>query len=103
DWCFQERAESDPVPAFQIRGRVMVGKVPGDVSLKTLEEIALPRREVRGKNCVSWTRNAIEVLQGIGVVEKFEIEMLMDDALGFADECLRNQEIKMLNYTKRAM
>ncbi|KAL2818153.1 hypothetical protein BDW59DRAFT_165601 [Aspergillus cavernicola] len=94
NWRFRERGDSKPILAFLILARVQIAKVPRGVGVGELgrrfSEIPLPRKEVDGDNCVSWVRGAIEMLSKMGALEEgFDVDKVMDDALGFADVCLR--------------
>jgi hypothetical protein len=99
DWRFRIRASQDPDVAFQILVKVLVGKLDSRfVTVKEVErrfrEIPLPRKgEQLGENCVSWTKGAVELLVKMGVLEGgFDVQKLNDEALGFADCCLREQK-----------
>ena len=65
---------------------------------------AFATKEVEGESCVSWTREAIDVLKRMGALQPdFDIERVMDTALGFADESLKGKGKigSILDYTGR--
>ncbi|KAL4806244.1 hypothetical protein BDV18DRAFT_160311 [Aspergillus unguis] len=123
NWRYRERNSTDPVLDFRILARVLVGKVHFSSSPLSIGSrfrcgyeagteivreklsaipVPCPRGEVGVKgtpeNCVTWTKDAIRVLKDIGVVglqesSRFDLEVFMDAALEFADECLRRGDI----------
>lgn len=109
NWRFRERGSPDPVISFQILARVFVGKLDpawGDTGgvREKFSGIGLPTKEVEGESCVSWTREAIDVLKRMGALQPdFDIEWVMDTALGFADESLKGKGKigSILDYTGR--
>ncbi|CEL04640.1 hypothetical protein ASPCAL05768 [Aspergillus calidoustus] len=98
DWRFRERTSRDPDVEFQILVKVLVGKL--DTQSVTVKEVERRLREVylprnggdMGKNCVSWTKEAVGVLVKMGVLGGFDVQKVMDEALEFADCCLREQK-----------
>lgn len=108
DWYFRAQDQLDPTLVSNLLGMVMIGKVPerteyADIQAR-LEAIALPRKgDIPEENCVSWARCAVEVLQRNGLVEEFDIDGLMDDALAYADQRIRGFEHTpdVINYTGR--
>lgn len=86
----------------------MIGKVPNNITLVEirglLESIPLPEKGARSEqNCVTWTRAAISKLRGKGLVEEFDLDRFMDDALAYADQRLHNFDSTpaSINYTGR--
>jgi hypothetical protein len=77
---------------------VLVGKL--DTQSVTVKEVERRLREVylprnggdMGKNCVSWTKEAVGVLVKMGVLGGFDVQKVMDEALEFADCCLRERK-----------
>ncbi|KAF2650123.1 hypothetical protein K491DRAFT_552560, partial [Lophiostoma macrostomum CBS 122681] len=78
----------DSLPS-RMFGRIMIGKVPEDLSKKdieeTLKEVPLPSDPGSGvSDGVDWLKGALEVLQDCGAAERFSIEAFMGDAMGNA-------------------
>lgn len=67
-------------------GRIMVGKIPNDVTKEqvtaVLLGIPLPRTDTEPvENCVSWTKEALAELQQKGWADQFDIQSFMHHAL----------------------
>ncbi|CAG8921750.1 unnamed protein product [Penicillium salamii] len=110
DWHFREKANMDPEENGNLLGRVMIGKVPNEVTYAEIHDflrtIPLPQKGVLPEqNCVTWTRAAICRLQENGLVEKFDLNRFMDESLAFADQRLQNLNTTpaRINYTGRPM
>ncbi|KAL4884263.1 hypothetical protein BJY04DRAFT_215690 [Aspergillus karnatakaensis] len=107
NWRFRERTDADPDLAFQILGRVFVGKATGSAVeelRRRMGELPLPRKGVLDENCVSWTRSGVNELREVGILEKdFDVVAFMEVALQFADECLTSGKGlgSILDYTAR--
>lgn len=107
-WNFREKANINPQAINHLLGSVMIGKLPNDVALAEirglLESIPLPEQGAQSEqNCVTWTRAAICKLREKGLVEEFDLDRFMDDALAYADQRLHNFESTpaSINYTGR--
>ncbi|KAF3028981.1 hypothetical protein E8E15_009918 [Penicillium rubens] len=110
NWVFREKANINPQNSGHLLGRVMIGKVPNEVTYAQinglLAAIPLPQKgALRVQNCVTWTKAAIWKLQENGLVEKFDVGQFMDDSLDFADKRIRSPESTptSINYTARRM
>ncbi|EKV04775.1 serine threonine protein kinase [Penicillium digitatum] len=110
NWFFRGRANINPEKSGHLLGRVMIGKVPNEVTYVELhgllEAIPLPQKStLPEQNCVTWTRAAICKLQENGLVEQFDLGRFMDESLAFADQRLQSIESKpaSINYTGRRM
>ena len=88
---------------LHIIGRIMIGKVPAQISDAEIEtvladEVPLPDKgAVPPEDCVTWTRNAVRCLQeervmvvaGAGPGKSwFDVWVFMEWCLGYADRCL---------------
>lgn len=78
NWFFRARDNVDPALSGHILGRVMIGKIPNEVTYAgiqaLLEMVPLPTKGFRPEeNCVSWTRSGIGKLQQEGLAEQFDI------------------------------
>lgn len=121
EWYFRANTNLDLDTVNRLLGRVMVGKVADDGADSStiqaqLEAVPLPvnssnnSNEMMGpeqrpvQNCVSWVKEAVRKLQGVGFVEEFEVDGMMDAALRFADECMKKPDSRaVMNYTRRPM
>lgn len=127
EWYFRANTNLDLDTVNRLLGRVMVGKVADDGADSStiqarLEAVPLPvnssnnSNETMGpeqeqgqgqglvQNCVSWVKEAVRKLQGVGFVEEFEVDGMMDAALRFADECMKKPDNRaVMNYTRRPM
>jgi hypothetical protein len=110
NWLFREKANINPEKSGHLLGRVMIGKVPNEVTYAEihglLRAIPLPQKgAVPEQNCVTWTRAAIFKLQENGLVERFDLDRFMDESLAFADQRLQSTESTpaSINYTGRRM
>lgn len=95
--------------------KIMIGKLPPTFNPEQVGEmlneasIPLPRDDTNPiENCVTWTRQAIQVLQQKGCAENLNIEKLMNFALQKADLCYnKNPQLtagsKRFNATSRPM
>ncbi|EXJ91608.1 hypothetical protein A1O3_00156 [Capronia epimyces CBS 606.96] len=108
DWVFRTKVQVDDLHSGNQIGRIMIGKVPSDVTDSEIEailnEVPLPIKDATPKqNCVTWTVAAIQALQKRGMAEAFDVNKFMDDALELADQWLENPgPNKFHNYTNRA-
>ena len=122
EWYFRANTNLDLDTVNRLLGRVMVGKVADDGADSSsiqaqLEAVPLPvnsnkmgagqgQEQGRGpvQNCVSWVKDAVRKLQGVGYAEEFEVDGMMDAALRFADECMKKPDSRaVMNYTRRPM
>ncbi|CAG8151161.1 unnamed protein product [Penicillium salamii] len=110
NWRFRGNANIDPKEYGNLLGKVMIGKVPNEVTYAEihgfLEAIPLPQKGVLPEqNCVTWTKAAICRLQENGLVEQFDLNRFMDESLAFADQRLQNTDTTPahINYTGRRM
>lgn len=110
NWNFREKTYTDPQAIAHFLGSVMIEKLPKGITnagfRDILKDIALPQPGAKPEqNCVSWTRNVILELQEKGLVEQFDLDRFMDDALAYADKHLRdyNSTPASINYTDRPM
>lgn len=119
EWYFRANTNLDLGTINRLLGRVMVGKVAdddidagADGIQAQLEAVPLPVNTNKlggpgsgpAQNCVGWVRDAVRKLQGVGVVEEFEVDGMMDAALRFADECMKKPDSRaVMNYTGRPM
>lgn len=110
NWFFRAEANAQPDDSPHLLGRVMIGKLPNEVSYENLhsllEQIPLPEKDAEPvQNCVSWTRAAIRKLQENGFAEQFDLDPFMDKALAFADQRLHETTATStsINYTTRRM
>ncbi|PGG99555.1 hypothetical protein AJ79_08492 [Helicocarpus griseus UAMH5409] len=109
NWVYRPRDKVDPALSTRLLGRVMIGKIPNNVSYSRIQAILntvpLLRNGFQTENCVSWTRDAIGKLQKEGLAERFNIDNFMDDSLQWADERLNNHRgtSNVKNYTSCPM
>ncbi|KAJ5550595.1 hypothetical protein N7535_001462 [Penicillium sp. DV-2018c] len=110
NWHFREKANHNPEKDGHFLGRVMIGKVPNEVTYAEihglLAAIPLPQKgALPEQNCVTWTRAAICELQRKGLVEQFDLDRFMDESLAFADRRLKDTDSTpvSMNYTSRRM
>jgi hypothetical protein len=104
-WRLEVNHHAAPPP--RMLGRIMIGKVPEDVSRESIEEAL---REVplpcdpgsRVSDGADWIQGALDVLQGCGAAETFSIEAFMADAMGSAAQWTskkNNGDVQKINYT----
>ena len=116
EWYFRANTNLDLDTVNRLLGRVMVGKVADDGADSSsiqaqLEAVPLPVNSNKmgaepgqRQNCVSWVKDAVRKLQGVGYAEEFEVDGMMDAALRFADECMKKPDSRaVMNYTRRPM
>ena len=118
EWYFRANTNLDLDTVNRLLGRVMVGKVADDGADSSsiqaqLEAVPLPVNSNKMgaeqgpetvQNCVSWVKDAVRKLQGVGYAEEFEVDGMMDAALMFADECMKKPDSRaVMNYTRRPM
>lgn len=93
DWHLRAKLGVSPILSGRLLGKVMVGKVPNNVTDAKIEallkEVPLPAKNT-GQNCVTWTLATIQALQKEGLAEAFDVNPFMTKALGLADEWLRH-------------
>ena len=84
-WKLEPR-NSDAQSSRRLIGRIMIGKLPAGKGYREIE--ALLRQvpapvESSSENCITWTMNAIRLLQGqepTPWAEEFNVEEFMDQA-----------------------
>lgn len=109
NWLFREK-QVDPKMSVRRLGRVMIGKVPNEVTYAEIHDllgaILLPQKgAVPEQNCVTWTKAAICELQKNRLAEQFDLDRFMNESLAFADQRIQNTETTpaSINYTGRRM
>lgn len=91
-------------PSGRLIGRVMIGKIPPQVTESQIENIldgvALPNKELE-ERCRHWVWRALYVLQANSVIAHFDIEKLRIWLLGYANQCLaKPSSDNIYDYTK---
>ncbi|OJD21612.1 hypothetical protein ACJ73_07050 [Blastomyces percursus] len=95
DWFFRIKNNVNPLDSGRLIGRVMIGKVPPQMTENDLEiilkDVALPDKEL-GERCRHWVWNAHihSTLQSASVIPNFEIEKFKVWILDYANQCLAN-------------
>lgn len=93
DWHFRAKLGVSPILSGRLLGKVMVGKVPNNVTDANMEDllrkVPLPIKNT-GQNCVTWTLATIQALQKGKLAEDFDVNEFMTKALGLADEWLQH-------------
>lgn len=98
DWWFDAKeGVVDTSRGGRLVGRVVIGGVPDGASAcevrAFLEGVPLPRRnQTPQQSCVTWVGNAIRALQGTGWAEGFSVGALMEGALAYGDDRMRDLE-----------
>ena len=112
NWFFRSRQHVNLFrDNVKVIGRIMIGKVPNNISDDRIEgilknEVPLPDKEaVPVQNCVSWTWSAVQALQDGGLVaQKFRVEDLAAWALEYADYCIANlNPLNVREFDKRLL
>jgi hypothetical protein len=107
DWRFRYRMSVNPWISGRLLGRIMVGKVPANVTDDEIEavlrKIPLPVKNADPEqNCHTWILTAIQEMQKNGLAEAFDMEEFNAKALELADEWLQNPDPKNFhNFTNR--
>ncbi|KAH8158177.1 hypothetical protein CIB48_g10067 [Xylaria polymorpha] len=105
DWCgwqYECISNADYTRSGSMLGRIMVGKLPNDVTLSlmadTLSTIPLPTENNHPpENCVNWIVATLQELQRRGWVDNFDIQRFMDYALRRANSWYRNSSWRERN------
>ncbi|KAI0444041.1 hypothetical protein F4803DRAFT_549617 [Xylaria telfairii] len=103
-WQYEYIINADYTRSGSMLGRIMVGKLPNDVSpylmADTLSSIPLPTENNHHvENCVNWTVAALQELQRRGWVDNFDTHRFMDHALRranswYSNSCWRERNLK---------
>lgn len=107
DWHFRPKVGVNPHNSGRLLGRVMIGKMPNNVTNADIEHILrsvpLPVKNASPEqNCVTWTLAAIQALQQYGLAEAFDKDQFMLQALQCADRWAQNPNPQnFYNYTDR--
>lgn len=108
NWVFREKANINPEKSGHLLGRIMIGKVPNEVTYAEIHgllgAIPLPQKSaLPEQNCVTWTRAVICKFQVNDLVEEFDLDRFMDESLALADQRLQSSESTpaSINYTGR--
>lgn len=109
-WRFDYSRTANYTRSNAMLGRIMVGKIPSNVSpdhvSAIVSRIPLPRDNVAPvENCVSWTMAALQELQRHSWVDDFNVQGFMDHALDrascwYRDNYNLRRNVKE-NYTER--
>lgn len=90
NWRFRKRPIIDPLATGQLLGKIVIGKIAGNVSEERicalLREVPLPRREADpAQSCVTWTLDAVRALQRVDIVRCFDVDRFAVWALEMGD------------------
>ncbi|KAI1750365.1 hypothetical protein F4782DRAFT_532474 [Xylaria castorea] len=102
-WQYEYINTADYTRSASMLGRIMVGKLPKDVSPELVADILfggvpLPAENNDAvENCVNWTMAALRELQLRGCVDNFDIQDFMDHALQRANSWYSNSSWRERN------
>lgn len=93
NWMFRPKARVDPVRSGRLIGRVLIGKVPNNITDLQIQSIlATVPLPVNGatprQSCVTWILAALIALQNTGIARKFDVSQFIVWALSYADHAL---------------
>ena len=97
DWWFRAQDKSDPDKVAKLLGRIVISELAEGMLFSEmkalLETVPLP---VKNRNpqesCVTWTVNAVKLLQERGLVPQFDLEIFKDQVLSYGDDRIKKQE-----------
>jgi hypothetical protein len=107
EWRFRTSLRVNHRLSGHLLGRVMIGKVPNNVTDAQIEAIlgAVPlpvKNATPEQNCVTWILAAIRALQQHGLAEAFDVNQFLASALQYGHSWLDDPgPNKFYNYTDR--
>ncbi|EPE09013.1 serine threonine protein kinase [Ophiostoma piceae UAMH 11346] len=97
DWLFRARDSVDLDTNSIILGRMVIGEVPEGMLFSELRDllraVPLPERNREPQqSCVTWTVNAVKLLQERSLVPQFDLQTFKDQVLSYGDDRIKKEE-----------